>query len=125
MYKNIGTLTQRIIMGLTPQQLKTLGKLCRCKSSKTRKQILNEGGNHLQHAIRECSYNVLKGVVPLSTKQKKALKKHSAGVRNLAKRNTTHKKRLAIEQKGGFLFSLLAPVLTSIVGGVISAVKGK
>ena len=109
-------------MTLTRDQITTLRKLAQCKSAKNRRDLLLGGGPPLQHAIRECAYNVIKGSIPLTEKQRKALKKNNNPdcVRELARKKTPLKKRLAIEQKGGFLASLLVPVITSILGGTLS-----
>ena len=112
-------------MGLTVHQLKSLNHLACCNHAKKRAQLLKEGGPPMQKTLRECAHNLLKGTVPLTEKQRKALKKHASGIRALAKKKTTLKKRLAVEQKGGFLFGLIAPILASLAGSVISSITGK
>lgn len=106
-------------MGLTPHHIKTFKRLCQCRDKQRKEKILKEGGPPLQHAIREVSHNILKGNVPLTAKQKTKLKKHAKEVRELAKKKTSLKKRLSIEQKGGFLSPLLLPVLGAVASGVI------
>lgn len=109
----------RVIMAMNPEQLKTLRALCKCKNKDKQQELLYTGGPNLQHALREVSHNVLKGTVPLTKAQKKHLKKHASDVRALAKKSTSLKKRLTIEQKGGFLPLLLAPLFGSVLQGAI------
>ena len=109
-----------VIMGLTNDQVKALHKLHRCSTAKKRSQLLYEGGPPLQKVLRECAHNLLKGTVPLTEKQRKILKKHALGIREIAKKKTTLKRRLLVEQKGGFLLSLLAPILTTLAGSLVS-----
>ena len=111
-------------MGLTDSQVKALQKLHRCTMVKKRAQLLYEGGPSLQDALRECAHNILKGTVPLTEKQRKILKKHASGIRTIAKKKTPLKKRLVVEQKGGFLLGLLAPILTSLAGSLVSGIIG-
>ena len=100
-----------------------LRQLCRC-NTKVRKQILKQGGKPLQLCLRECALNVIKGNVPLSKTNFNRLKKHKKQLRELSKKATSQKRRLQIEQRGGFLASLLLPIVGSLAGAVIQkAVK--
>ena len=98
--------------------MQSLKKLRRC-TAKERKAILANGGKPLQLCLRECAINVLKGNVHLSKVQFNKLKKHKQKIRDLSKKNTSLKKRLSIEQKGGFLPLLLAPIIGSVLGGLL------
>ena len=109
-------------MGLNEQQLRLLRKLSRCTSAKTRKQLLTQGGKSLQKGIREICFNVLKGTVPLSAVQKQNLQKHARFVRELGKKKTSHKRRIVVEQRGGFLPALLIPMLMGLAKNIISGV---
>jgi hypothetical protein len=100
------------------QQLSVLKKLCSSKKQGQRKLLL-QGGKSLQHCLRECAINLLSGTVPLSKRQFKKLKKHRNSLRELSKKRTTHKKRIQIEQRGGFLASLLIPVVAAIASATI------
>ena len=99
-------------------QLNTLKKLQKC-SSKERKKLLIHGGKPLQLCLRECAINVLKGNVHLSKPQFKRLKKFKKHLRDLSHKSTSHKRRLQIEQRGGFLPMLLAPIVGSLLGGLL------
>lgn len=99
-------------------QLKVLKQLTKC-SAKDRKALLVKGGKPLQLCLRECAINVLKGNVHLSKSQFSRLKKYKSKLRELSKKNTSTKKRLSIEQRGGFLPLLLAPIVGSLLGGLL------
>ncbi len=81
-----------------------------------RRKLLEKGGKPLQLCLRECAINVLKGNVPLTKSQLKKLGKHKKKIRDLSQKKTSYKRRIAIEQKGGFLPLLLAPI-TPVAGG--------
>ena len=65
----------------------------------------------------------MNGNVPLTTKQKATLKRHKEKLLALRKKRTTHKERLQIEQKGGFLSALIAPVLSAVLTGILGKNK--
>ena len=112
-------------MGLTVHQVKSLKHLARCKHAKKRTHLLREGGAPMQKTLRECAHNLLKGTVPLTPRQRKDLKKHASGIRSLAKKKTSLKSRLAVEQKGGFLLGLLGPIFASLAGGALSSILSR
>ena len=103
------------------KRLKEHGSLLRrlkvCKP-KERKELLNQGGKPLQLCLQECAINILRGHVPLTDAQKKTLRRYKEKVRLLSKKKTSQKKKLEIEQRGGFLPALLAPVVGSILGAI-------
>lgn len=94
-----------------------LKKLKKC-DSKQRRSLLKQGGKSLQLCLRECAANILKGKVPLTPQQKKKLRRYKAKLRKISKTSTSQKDRLKIEQKGGFLPALLAPVVGAILGSI-------
>ena len=66
----------------------------------------------------ECAKNILKGNVPLTKRQTRALRREREGLRLLALKRTSLNKKKKILQKGGFLSALLTPAL-SILGSVV------
>lgn len=68
--------------------------------------------------ICECTYNILQGKIPLSRKQRVALRRHKNVLRKLVKRgeNWKKKKRILVQSGGAILPLLLGPLL----GGVLS-----
>ena len=75
-------------------------------------------------ALREIAYNVLKGKLPLTSKQLARLKKHKKCVRLIANKNTTDQTRVKLAQKGGFIGALISPLLAGLVGPAINALTG-
>lgn len=92
-----------------------LKMLC-CAKPAIVKGVIKTANPDLLKSIRECSYNVLKGNVPLSTAQKSRLCRHKQSLRALAKKGTSVKRQKQILQKGGFIGALLKPVLSGLGG---------
>jgi len=62
--------------------------------------------------------------VQLSANQKTALCRNRQNLRCLSIKKTSLKKKRQIIQKGGFLGAILAPVLATLGGGVLSSLFG-
>ena len=107
-------------MAIGEQERRFLRQLKQCRNASRRSRLLVEGGPKLQRALREIAFNLLKGNVTLSKAQLSRLRQHKKGVRALARKNTPLRTRLKVEQRGGFLSALIAPVLTSLASSVIS-----
>lgn len=86
------------------------------KGGKKACQLLNNKNTQL--LLREIAVNTLAGNIPLSSKHKAQLKKRAADVRLLAKKKTSQKRRLKIEQTGGFLGMLLGPALSFLAKAI-------
>lgn len=82
------------------------------------KAMLNGASPDLVKALCECSMNVLRGNVKLSSHQKKRLSRYKQGMRALSRGNTSMKRKKQILQKGGFVGALLKPVL-GVLGGLL------
>ena len=90
--------------------------LVRC-SAKQRKALLHKAGPKLLKTLCECTLNVLKGNVRLTTRQKRQLVRHKKNLRFLADKKISYKrKKQLLIQKGGFLPALLAPILSTLAG---------
>ena len=89
--------------------------LAKCKP-KVRKVLIEHGPSDLILCICECCYNVLKGTVPLTKRQKQHLSRYKKHLRGLANKKISRvkKRRLLTQQKGGgnLLTALLPPVLS-------------
>jgi len=98
--------------------------LCGGKQKKSRQKIIRQASTDNIDALSEIALNLLKGNIPLNTKEKKKLKRHKDKIRKLGKRNvSTKKKKTLLVQEGGFLPLLLAPFLSAagyIAGRAIS-----
>ena len=91
--------------------LRFLGKC----NPQQRKAIIEHGDAGLIDSLCECALNLLKGHVRLNPKQKKTLFKHKQRLRALTNKRMARKKKAILNQHGGFVGALLAPVLKSIV----------
>jgi hypothetical protein len=77
----------------------------------TRKRLIKEGGKEVVNCVSECCVNILKGNVPLTSKQKSCLLKHKKRLRDLIKKKVSVGKKRKIIQSGGFpIAAILAPV---------------
>ena len=101
----------------------TLGYLANCDKH-TAKSIITNAKPQLLHCISDVCYNVLKGNVPLSSKEKHKLQKYKSGMRKIADRKTTLKARKVLIQKGGFLGALLTPLLGSVIAPLAQSLFG-
>jgi hypothetical protein len=103
--------------------LKVLGQPKLCPVLK--KLILTgQGSKQLIRCLSEIAYNVLRGNVPLTPHQKGQLGKHKFPLRQLGQKKVSHKKKVRlVQQKGGFLSALLAP-LAALVGPLINRIIG-
>ena len=77
--------------------------------------VLKGADKGLLNCLSECAHNILQGNVPLGVSQKKELKL-------LRKKSTKEKDKKKALQKGGFLPALLAPILTSVLGPLVSKI---
>ncbi len=109
----------------TKKQAHTLLSLHKCKPTQ-RKAMLSSVGNDIIKALSEASYNTLRGNIPLSSAQFRRLKKHKQMMRTMAHKSISlrEKRRLLVNQKGGFLPALI-PILASTVGGILGNIWGQ
>ena len=89
--------------------------LNRTKNTKLRKAILEYADADLINALCECAHNILRGTVRLTPREKVRLRKYKNKLRLLANRRLTiARRRREIQQNGGFLPALLAPLATTV-----------
>jgi hypothetical protein len=87
---------------------------------KLRKFMINNVPAKVISAICECSLNLLKGVVPLTPRQKRRLVLYKAHLRDLANKKVSRKrKRQRLNQKGGNLLSDLLPPVLGVLGSLL------
>jgi hypothetical protein len=89
-----------------------------------RKKIIENASAEEIKCLTEIAMNITHGHFPVSDQHFERLKKHKHTIRQLAKKSIPHKaKKIILNQKGGFLPVLIAPVLAalgSIAGRLIS-----
>ena len=98
---------------MTYKKLKNTFKTVRFLSvvtARAQKKLIKKRGNKFIHCISECCLNVLKSNVPLTSKEKKALKKHRNKLRALVNKKVSVEKKKKIVQTVGFLSNLLVSV---------------
>ena len=100
------------------RNLPMLKLLCGAKPAVI-KAVLKGASPDLIDALSECSLNILKGHVRLTSAQKKRLKRYRQSLRALSKKKTSAKRRKQILQKGGFVGALLKPALGILLGSAL------
>ena len=95
----------------------TLKLLNRYSSAQKKRWLKRNLDNKLIVCLCECAKNLLRGNVPLSTKQRKALSKRKQALRKLSDKKISLKSKRRLIQTGGFLGALLGPIV-SILGGL-------
>lgn len=98
--------------------------LAKAKPKLVRK-IIRPAKRDLIDALSECSLNIVRGAVPLTAARKNKLRRYKTGLRNLAKKGVSVKKKKAILQKGGFIGALLSAVLPLAFQGIAGAITRK
>ena len=99
------------------KHIPTLHLLSKCDKH-TARSVINSAKPELVGCISDICHNVLQGRVQLSKNDKQKLSKYKNHIRKIAKTSTTQKAKKELIQKGGFLASLLAPLLGSIIPGI-------
>ena len=87
---------------------------------KLRKFMINNVPANVITAICECSLNLLKGVIPVTPRQKRRLARYKTHLRDLASKKVSRKrKKLYLNKKGGNLLSALLPPVLSVLGSLL------
>ena len=94
--------------------------LAKCKP-KLRKLLIEHGPVSLVTSISECALNLLKGVIPLTPRQKRRLARYKAHLRGLANKKVSRKKKKQfLNQKGGNLLTALLPPVLTVLGSLLT-----
>ena len=88
---------------------------------RTVRAIIKTADNNLLKSLCECCLNVLKGNIPMTTKQRQKLSKYKLNLRKLSKKGTSRKQKISLLQKGGFLSALIPTVLSAIIPALLGA----
>ena len=109
-------ISRRIMSGRMKKQALCLQMLIKTKNAKLRKAILEHADSELIRALCECAHNILRGNVQMTPREKTRLRKYQTKLRLIARKNVSVKqKRRHLQQTGGFLPALLAPLAASVV----------
>ena len=102
--------------GRMKKQAVCLQMLIKTKNTKLRKAILEHADPELIRVLCECAHNILRGNVQMTPQEKERLRKYQTKLRLIARKNVSVKqKRRHLQQTGGFLPALLAPLAASVV----------
>ena len=82
--------------------------------------IIGHAPDHVLMAICECALSVLKGVIPLTQRQKRHLSRYRTHLRGLANKKVSKKqKKLYLTQKGGGLLTTVLPPVINTLGNLL------
>ena len=99
---------------LVKRQVLCLQMLNRTHNAKLRKAILEYA--ELISALCECAHNILIGTVRLTPREKVRLRRYRTDLNSIvSKKTAVVRKRRILQQKGGFLPALLAPLASSVL----------
>lgn len=93
-----------------------------CAKPKDRKKLLEKANTKLIKSIVECIENVLKGNLRLKKQSSEKLRKHKSVLRKIynSGKKLKEKKQIIVQNGGGFLPILLAPVVAALAERFIS-----
>ena len=81
-----------------------------------RGSILKDLEKDIIRVLSDLSYNILYGNIPIDAKRKKSLAPYKQTLIKFTRRSTRLvEKRKLLNQKGGFLLPLLAPLIASLL----------
>lgn len=85
-----------------------------------RKKILEKASQGLVRAICQCTRSLISGEAKISLEERKKLLRHKKKLKKLMTKGPIASKQ-ALVQKGGFawLLPMLAPLASSLIGGLI------
>ena len=101
----------------TLQRKHFLNLLAKKSRSKSKRKLITEFAtpNDIK-AVAECSNNLLRGNVPLNDKEYRQFYRCRHDIRHLAnKRNSIKSKKDIINQRGGFLATLLPLAISAVI----------
>ena len=100
---------------LVKRQVLCLQLLNRTHNAKLRKAIIEYADAELISALCECAHNILRGTLRLTPREKVRLRRYTSDLRTIANRKTAvTRRRRILQQKGGFLPALLAPLALTV-----------
>jgi len=102
---------------LTKRYLPTLKRI-RKMGDRAKREYVRKCDKEFLDCISECTKNVIKGNVPLTSRQMTELRRKRHDLRALSAKKTSLRTKRKILQKGGFLTALLPPIL-SVLGSLL------
>ena len=86
---------------------------------RARREYVRKCDREFVDCVSECAKNVIKGNVPLSSRQMTQLRRKRYDLRALSKKKTSLQAKRKILQKGRFLTAILPPIL-SVLGSLFT-----
>jgi len=102
---------------LTKRYLPTLKRI-RKMGDRAKREYVRKCDKEFLDCISECAKNVIKGNVPLTSRQMTELRRKRHDLRALSAKKTSLRTKRMILQKGGFLTAPLPPIL-SVLGSLL------
>ena len=92
-----------------------------CQAPKFRKQLLRHADSELVKCIYQCVGKVLDGSLPITSEEKRKLRKYKKTLRQLRakKGSLSSKKKAVVQTGGGFLLGLIP----AVVGALASLIR--
>lgn len=116
------------------EKYKPYMELIKSASPRLRKTLINQADPNFIKAVVEIVANTLHGNIPISKHDKKILSKHKTYLRTVYKQCCSKKTpikvkqkeaRKILNQKGGFAFAFLIPLIAkAALGGAVAATSG-
>ena len=116
--KGVYTMSKRL-----KRHAHTLKYLGKCDKN-TARAIIGSASKDLLHCFSDICHNILKGNVNLSKAERQKLIRHKNTIRKIADTKTTAKNKKKLIQKGGFLGTLLAPLIRMVIGPLAKSILG-
>lgn len=86
------------------------------------RSIIKPAKKSLIDFFSECAFNILRGSVPITSVQRKKLKRYVRGLRKLARKKTSVKERKKILQTGGIVPLILKHILPMVVSPLLNKI---
>ena len=88
---------------------------------KLRRLLIQHSPTEVITAICECSLNLLKGIIPLTLRQRRHLARYKTHLRALANKKVSRaRKKRYPNQKGGNLLTALLPPVLRVLGSLLA-----
>ena len=101
----------------------TLFYLSKCDNA-TCKAIIKSSKQQLINCISDICHNILSNKVNLSSNEKIKLKKYKKEIRKVSGKKASLKTKKILIQKGGFLGTILAPLIGSVILSLMRGILG-
>ena len=106
----------------TMMDQRELLKILHKTTPNVRKKLLSTFPKEMMQLLSECALNILKGTVVLKKGQKEKLRRHRRKLHTLADKKASKKDKEKVVQNGGFLSSLIGPIIEAALEPLVKTV---